>query len=120
MVSELLASPAPKRRTDTVILAAMGEGDISEPEALEIVSRPADSGRYWGVNLGRYRSQVEAEKLLLTTALQDGSLLDSANRRVADTVRGFEANFVNLSKSDAQLACERLKARAQECRVVGP
>ncbi|WCR12464.1 serine hydrolase [Paracoccus stylophorae] len=116
----LLASPAPKRRTDTVILAAMGEGDISEPEALEIVSRPADSGRYWGVNLGRYRSQVEAEKLLLTTALQDGSLLDSANRRVADTVRGFEANFVNLSKSDALLACERLKARAQECRVVGP
>lgn len=116
----LLASPAPKRRSETVILAAMGEGDISNPEALEIVSRPSGNARHWGINLGRYRSQVEAEKLLLKTALQDGSVLDGANRRVADTARGFEANFVNLSKADAQLACERLKARSQECRVVGP
>lgn len=116
----LLASPAPKPRSETVILAAMGEGDIAEPEALEIVSRPADSGRHWGVNLGLYRSHSEAEKLLLQTALQDGTVLEGANRRIADTLRGFEANFVNLSKSDAQLACERLKARSQTCRVVGP
>ncbi|WP_372799727.1 D-alanyl-D-alanine carboxypeptidase family protein [Paracoccus seriniphilus] len=116
----LLASPAPKPRSETVILAAMGEGDISEPEELEIVSRPADSGRYWGVNLGLYRSHIEAEKLLLKTALQDGTVLDGADRRIADTNRGFQAKFVNLSKADAYLACERLRARSQSCSVVGP
>ncbi|WP_225207871.1 hypothetical protein, partial [Novosphingobium huizhouense] len=55
----LLESSAPKPRSETVILAAMGEGDISNPEALEIVSRPENSGRYWGVNLGLYRSHAE-------------------------------------------------------------
>ncbi|WP_348524720.1 serine hydrolase [Paracoccus marinaquae] len=116
----LLASPAPKPRSDTVILAAMGEGDISNPEALEIVSRPGGSGRNWGVSLGLYRSQVEANKLLLRTALQDGTVLGGAQRHVADTKRGFEANFVNLTRADAQLACERLQARAQTCTVTGP
>ncbi|MCF3972288.1 serine hydrolase [Paracoccus salsus] len=116
----LLASPAPKPRSETVILAAMGEGDISEPAALEIVSRPSGSGRSWGIALGRFGSQVEAEKLLLRTALQDGTALEGADRRIADTARGFEAAFVNLSKADAHLACERLKARSQECRVTGP
>ncbi|SET56724.1 D-alanyl-D-alanine carboxypeptidase [Paracoccus homiensis] len=116
----LLASSVPEPRTDTVILAAMGEGDISEPAALEIVSRPQNSGRNWGVTLGLYRSKVEADRLLLQTALQGGAALEGANRHVADTVRGFEANFVNLTKADARLACERLQTRQQECRVVGP
>lgn len=116
----LLASSAPEPRSDSVILAAMGEGDISEPEELEIVSRPGRSGRNWGVNLGLYRSKSEADTLLLQSALKDGSVLDGANRHVADTARGFEANFVNLTKADAQLACERMQARAQSCRVIGP
>lgn len=116
----LLASSVPEPRTDTVILAAMGEGDISEPAALEIVSRPQNSGRNWGVTLGLYRSKVEADRLLLQTALQGGAALEGANRRVADTIRGFEAKFVNLTKADAQLACDRLQTRQQECHVVGP
>ncbi|MFV0382999.1 D-alanyl-D-alanine carboxypeptidase family protein [Paracoccus sp. (in: a-proteobacteria)] len=116
----LLQSPAPKPRSETVILAAMGEGDISEPAALEIVSRPANSGRSWGVTLGRYKSRAEAEKLLLSTALQGGDALSGATRQVRDTKRGFTADFVSLNKSDAQLACERLRTRQQECSVVGP
>lgn len=116
----LLASPAPKPRSETVILAAMGEGDIASPEALEVVSRPSNSGRNWGVSLGLYRSKVEADRLLLKTALQGGTVLEGANRHVADTVRGFEANFVNLTKADAQLACDRLQTRQQDCRVIGP
>ncbi|MDP5307931.1 D-alanyl-D-alanine carboxypeptidase family protein [Paracoccus sp. 2205BS29-5] len=116
----LLASPAPKRRSETVILAAMGEGDISNPAALEVVSRGPDSGRKWGVVLGRYRSQAEAETLLLRVALQDGAVLEGAGRSVADTRRGFEARFVNLSKADANLTCERMMARSQTCQVTGP
>lgn len=116
----LLASPAPQPRADTVILAAMGEGDIAEPEALEIVSRPTNSSRNWGVTLGLFRSKAEADQLLLQTALRGGGALDGARRHVADTLRGFEANFVNLTKADAQLACEQLRSRAQECRVIGP
>ncbi|WP_347139835.1 D-alanyl-D-alanine carboxypeptidase family protein [Paracoccus sp. SSK6] len=115
----LLASPSPKPRSETVILAAMGEGDLAEPEPLEIVSRPANSGRGWGVTLGMFKSKVEAERLLLRSALQDGAILNGAVRHVADTKRGFQPSFANLTKANAELVCERFASRSQECQVVG-
>ncbi|WP_328288430.1 serine hydrolase [Paracoccus lichenicola] len=115
----LLASPAPKPRSETVILAAMGEGDLAEPEALEIVSRPGGSGRGWGVTLGMFTSKTEAERLLLRSALQDGAVLEGAARHVADTRRGFQPSFANLTKANAELVCERFVSRSQECQVVG-
>lgn len=113
------SSVAPRPRSETVILAAMGEGDLGNPEALEVVRRPTDSGRNWGVSLGLYTSQAEAERLLLSLALQDGTLFGGANRHVANTNRGFEPRFVNLSKGHAQLACERMGSRSQPCTVIG-
>lgn len=114
------ASRAPKPRSETVILAAMGEGDIAEPEAVEIVSRPPAGSRNYGVNLGRYKSQAEADKLLLQVALQGGPALEGGRRHVANTNRGFEANFTGLSKSSAQLVCDRAAARQEPCTVLGP
>ena len=96
----------------------MGEGDLGNAEALEIVRRPADSGRGWAVSLGLYASQAEAERELLSLALQDGGVLGTARRQVADTRRGFEAQFVNLTRSQAQLACERLHSKARDCQVI--
>ncbi|MDO5612076.1 MAG: D-alanyl-D-alanine carboxypeptidase family protein [Paracoccus sp. (in: a-proteobacteria)] len=116
----LLASPPPQPRSETVILAAMGEGDISSPEAVQIVRRPAATGRNYGLVLGTYTSRAEAEQRLLQNALQDGGSLSAARRSVADTRRGFEARFSGLTRSDARLACERLTARGEGCQVTGP
>ena len=115
----LLASPAPKPRSETVILAAMGEGDRSDPEAVEIVRR-STSGRNYGLVLGPFTSHAEADRRLLQSALQEGGTLSSARRGVADTRRGFEARFSGLTRADAQLACERIAARGADCRVTGP
>lgn len=116
----LVASTPPEPRSETVILAAMGEGDIANPAALEIVSRAENSGRHWGVVLGLYRSKAEADELLMQTALQGGDILENANRHVADTLRGFQPSLANLTKANAQLTCERLQAKQQDCQVVGP
>ena len=116
----LAASRAPKPRSETVILAAMGEGDIGDAEAVEVVSRQSAGGRQWGVNLGRYRSQAEADKLLLQVALQGGPALADGRRHVADTNRGFEANFLGLTKSTAQLVCDRAAARQEPCSIIAP
>ena len=115
----LVSSPAPRPRSETVILAAMGEGDLGNPEALEVVRRPADSGRSFGVSLGLYTSQAQAERELLSLALQDGGILGNARRHVADTRRGFDAQFVNLNRAQADLTCERLRSRSRDCSVIG-
>ncbi|WP_245948636.1 D-alanyl-D-alanine carboxypeptidase family protein [Paracoccus lutimaris] len=116
----LLSSPAPEQRSETIILTSLDPEAGAPAEATEIVTRDGSGGRNWGVSLGLFRSQNEAEQLLLRTALQESASLDSALSRVANTRRGFEANFVGMTKETAELACNRLVARQQSCTVIGP
>lgn len=120
--TKLVASAKPVRKSDTVILAAMEEeeGDRSEPEVVEIVSRPSTKGRgNYGITLGRYKTKAEAEQLLLRTALQESAVLNNASRHVGNTPKGWEANFSGLTRDAANLACEKLAARSQRCTVLG-
>ncbi|SFO83994.1 D-alanyl-D-alanine carboxypeptidase [Paracoccus pantotrophus] len=117
----LLASPAPTQRSETIILASLEPQEDAAPEPTEIVARGSDAGgKGWGVSLGLFRSQYEAEQMLLKTALQESGALGSALSRVATTKRGFEANFVGMNRETAELACGRIAARQQNCRVIGP
>ena len=119
--SRLASSDKPARKSEAVIIAAMEEeGDRSEPEATEIVSRPSTKGRgKFAINIGRFKTKAEAEQLLLRIALQESAVLDSAARRVGNTKRGWEANFTGLTRDAAHLACDKLAARSQKCSVLG-
>ena len=115
----LAESTAPRPRSETVILAAMGEGDISEPAALEVVTRSSGGSRAFGVSLGRFRTRAAADQVLLEAALQGGDALASARRHVADTARGWQAEMTGMTRNDARATCERLMARQQNCTVTG-
>jgi D-alanyl-D-alanine carboxypeptidase len=87
----------------------------------EIVTRLSSSGgRNWGINVGRYGSRYQAERVLLKTALQEIGTLDDALRKVVKNPRGFEANFVGMTRDDAALACRRLQSQGAECHTFGP
>lgn len=99
------------------------EGSASEPDDDEprVVTRlSASGGRHWGINVGRYATRYEAEKVLLQTALVEMSTLDDALRKVVRSPRGWEANFVGMSREQADLACRRLAAQNVDCSAVGP
>lgn len=86
----------------------------------EIVTRISTSGgRHWGVNVGRYSSRYEAERVLLKVALNEMSTLDGSLRRVVQRSGGFDANFMGLSREGADLACRRLQARGTTCFMIG-
>ena len=92
----------------------------AEPET-EVVTRFSTSGgRHWSINVGRYNSRYEAERVLLQTALGEIETLDDALRKVVHKPTGFEANFVGLSEGQAHLACARLTARNRDCTAMGP
>lgn len=90
----------------------------AEPEVVTRIS--TSGGRFWGINVGSYHTRDEAERVLLKTALVELGTLDEALRKVATSSRGFEANFVGLSKDMAALACRRLTARNVQCTTLGP
>lgn len=87
----------------------------------EIVTRISTSGgRHWGVNVGRYPSRYKAERVLLKTALAEMATLDGSLRKVVRSSRGFDANFMGMTRETADLACRRLAARNTTCFMVGP
>ncbi len=94
------------------------------PEARDdqvVVTRMSTSGgRHWAINVGRFSSRHEAEKMLLQTALVELGTLDEALRKVVRSTKGFEANFVGLSEAKAELACRRLLAQNVDCLPLGP
>jgi D-alanyl-D-alanine carboxypeptidase len=86
-----------------------------------VVTRLSTTGGLnWGVNVGRYPSRYKAEKVLLTTALTEMSTLEGTQRKVVRGPRGFDANFLGMTKEAADLACRRLAARNIRCQMVGP
>ncbi len=107
----------PKARPTNLVTAS---AELPGPTQPEIVTRVSTSGgRHWGVNIGRYGSRYEAERVLLKVALNEMSTLDGSVRKVVGRSGGFDANFMGLSRETADLACRRLTARGTPCFMIG-
>jgi D-alanyl-D-alanine carboxypeptidase len=87
----------------------------------EVVTRVSTSGgKAWGVNVGRFNSHGEAERVLMKTLLIENATLGNSLRKIVQKSGGYDANFLGLSQDDADLACRRLQARAVQCFTMGP
>lgn len=108
----------PTARPQVVVLAS---APAKDPPEQEIVTRLSTSGgRHWGINVGRYTTRYQAEKVLLRTALSEMTTLEGTLRKVVQSSRGFDANFLGMSQEQADLACRRLQARNVSCFTIGP
>ena len=93
----------------------------AQPLAPEIVTRSSSSGqRLFGVSLGQFATENDAERMLLQTALAELDTFDTALRHVANRSTGFEAQFAGMTAPEAEQACTRLSARALPCEAFGP
>lgn len=115
------AAPAAEAPTDAIEVAmAVAAATANSPTAPEVITRISTSGgANWGINVGRYASQYEAERVLVRIALNEMATLDGALRRVVQSPRGFDANFMGMSRETADLACRRLQARGMTCFMIG-
>jgi D-alanyl-D-alanine carboxypeptidase len=112
-----------ERPKNLVLATATAPEPIPEPidPVQEVVTRLSTSGgRQWGINVGSFNSRYEAEKVLLRTALAEMSTLDGSLRKVSQSSRGFDANFLGMTQEMADLACRRLQARKIPCSSIGP
>lgn len=120
LAAPLVTVPRPRARTfaQSASLASTAPSTIDDQV---VVTRMSTSGgRQWAINVGRFSTRHEAEKMLLQTALVELRTLDEALRKVVRSQQGFEANFVGLSAQTAELACRRLLAQNVDCQPMGP
>ena len=108
---------SPKARPTDLVVAAAETPQTTGPEIVTRIS--TSGGRLWGVNIGRYGSRYEAERVLLKVALNEMSTLEGSVRRIVGRSGGFDANFMGLSRETADLACRRLTARGTPCFMIG-
>ncbi|WP_081532183.1 D-alanyl-D-alanine carboxypeptidase family protein [Rhodovulum sp. P5] len=117
--SDIAPPPARPGRMKLTSAALVQTAPASRQQ--EVVTRMSSSGgRHWGINVGRYGSRYQAERVLLKTALQELGMLDDALRKVVQNPRGFDANFVGLTEDEAAMACRRLAAHGTDCKPIGP
>ncbi|SDE23302.1 D-alanyl-D-alanine carboxypeptidase [Ruegeria marina] len=114
----------PTMRPENLVMASattdLAEIETAEAER-EVVTRLSTSGGHlWGINIGRYSSRYDAEKVLLRTALAEINTLDGTLRKVNQSSKGFEATFQGMTRDQADLACRRLTARNVPCFMIGP
>ncbi|WP_380054523.1 D-alanyl-D-alanine carboxypeptidase family protein [Falsihalocynthiibacter sp. SS001] len=112
------ASNPPKEK---VVLAAVRPEQIPVEQEPVVVTRISNSDdRFWGVNVGVFNSRYQAERALLKTALREMATLDGTIRKAQSSNKGYQANFLGMSKDAAELACRRLTARKTPCNVISP
>ncbi|MBL9059397.1 MAG: D-alanyl-D-alanine carboxypeptidase, partial [Mangrovicoccus sp.] len=94
------ASPPPSRRPGITFSTqdASAPATATSKNGAVTVARAStsDSDRSWGISVGTYTSQYEAERALLKTALSEVETLDSALRKVVRGKKGFSATFVGM------------------------
>ena len=112
------APQPPARPAEVQVLAAAQPPAPTEPEIVTRIS--TSGGRHYGINVGRFASRYQAERVLLRVALNEMSTLDGSLRRVVQSSQGFDANFMGLSAEQAERACARLQARGTACFMIGP
>lgn len=111
------AAPSAAAEPEGTMVASNDAGVLSDAGAL-------GGDRDWGIQIGAFRSRGDAERQLLTTALQDVPELNGGLRRVeAAKVQGvtvFRAQFVGLTRRSAMGACETLSRRTTDCLPLAP
>ncbi len=118
-------SPSTFAAASAVISAPTARAvERSESVAVADAGTGSTGGNDWGVQIGAFRSKGDAERELLTTALQDVPELNGGLRRVeAAKVQGvtvFRAQFVGLSQESALGACASLARRNTDCMPLAP
>ena len=120
LAGSLVAAPRPRARTLNAFASTAAAPTDQVDDQIVVTRMSTSGGRQWAINVGRFTTRHEAEKMLLQTALVELGTLDEALRKVVRSQQGFEANFVGLTAQTAELACRRLLAQNVNCHPMGP
>ena len=99
---------------------AQGADAFAAPEQ-EVVTRVSTSGgSRFGVNLGHYNTRSGAERALINFQLEESATLKDGLRKVLEMNGGYDATILGLTQDEADLACRRFQARAEQCFTMAP
>ena len=115
-----VAAPAPPKRKAPIFESVEPAGPLPPESAPQVIRLSTSNARHFGVNLGKFNSRSEAERILLKTQLSESATLNEGLRKVVQRGGAWHANFMGLTQEQADLACRRLQARGTQCFTLAP
>ena len=97
----------------------MASAEVAAPTEEVVTTISSSGGNGYGINVGRFNSHGEAERVLMKTLLIENATLANSLRKIVQKSGGFDANFLGLTQKEADLACRRLQARGVQCFTMG-
>jgi D-alanyl-D-alanine carboxypeptidase len=117
---KLVSAPAKPKHKAPIYDEATVVAEADQAAGEEVVTNVSTSGgKGYGINVGRFNSHGEAERVLMKTLLSENATLGNSLRKIVQKGGGFDANFLGLSQKEADLACRRLQARGVTCFTMG-
>ncbi len=119
---KLVAAQRPAKRAVAIYDSVTEVAANDQPDAgQEVVTNVSTSGgKGWGINVGRFNTHGQAERVLMKTLLAESATLGTSLRKIVQNQKGgYDANFLGLSRMEADLACRRLQARGTQCFTMG-
>jgi len=117
---KLVASPRPpKQKAPIYDEVVMASAEVPAPTEEVVTTISSSGGNGYGINVGRFNSHGEAERVLMKTLLIENATLANSLRKIVQKSGGFDANFLGLTQKEADLACRRLQARGVQCFTMG-
>lgn len=119
-VALIAVAPRPPKRKapiyDEPQLAKAEAADVVQPE---VITLSTSGGRHYGVMVGQFSSNGEADRFLTKTVLAEGPTLGNGLRKVVHGNRGYDATVLGLTQREAELACSRLQSKGIGCFTIG-
>lgn len=114
-----VAPRPPKRKAPIYDEPQVAKADAAEEIEPEVVTLSTSGGRHYGVMVGQFSSNGEADRFLTKTVLAEGPTLGNGLRKVVKGKRGYDATVQGLTQREAEIACSRLQAKGIGCFTLG-
>lgn len=118
------ASPPPQPRPGGITFSSSDASATKtasiKPASVVVPRLSTSDSKNWGITVGTFNTRYDAERALLKSALVEIETLDSADRKVVQRPKGYSADFEGMDQRSAELACQRLISRNQNCTTLAP
>ena len=114
-----VAPRPPKRKAPIYDEPQLAKAEPAEATESEVVTLSTSGGRHYGVMVGQFSSNWEADRFLTQTVLAEGPTLGNGLRKVVHGNRGYDATVLGLTQREAELACSRLQSKGIGCFTIG-
>jgi D-alanyl-D-alanine carboxypeptidase (penicillin-binding protein 5/6) len=93
----------------------------TKPKTLSVIKPKKDINALWGIQVGAFKDKSQAQAWNKTIERRFDSVIGDANSLITRTDNGwYRSRFNEMTRQEAQKACQAIDAKRLDCNVIKP